>query len=147
MGVIAYVGLLVALGSAAAQMVDPAIDVEGQPFCYFSRPSTVIGNMDGPEGTQVTAEGYLYTGSAEIVFLAGRPLEPTYQRIKTLVEGSIPIVQYALDRDGVRYELEMFAATLDGKPESPLVNFVKVRASNPTGGRLTSDFAVAFRQQ
>jgi hypothetical protein len=145
----ARIGVCLALllslrGEILSEMVDPAIDQPGRPFCYFSRPSTVIGVMDGPEGTQVTAEGYLYTGSAELMFFAGDPLQPAYQRIKTLVDGCIPIVQYDLEKDGVRYEFEMFAATLDGEPTSPLINFVKVRARNDGRERAASKFAVAF---
>jgi hypothetical protein len=142
---VCLVALLALRGEILSEMVDPAIDDPARPFCYFSRPSTVIGVMDGRGGTQVTAEGYLYTGSAELMFFAGRSLQPTYQRIKTLVEGCMPIVQYDLTRDGVRYDFEMFAATLDGKPESPSINFVKVRASNPSDQRIAGEFAVAFR--
>jgi len=46
-----------------AQMIDPDIDKADEPFCYFSKPTDVIGVMDGKEGTLVSPEGYFYVGS------------------------------------------------------------------------------------
>ncbi|NUM69036.1 hypothetical protein HUU39_27850 [candidate division KSB1 bacterium] len=54
--------LLVSLANTRAQMLDPAIDRDDEPFCYFSQPTDVIGVMDGKEGTLITPEGYLCTG-------------------------------------------------------------------------------------
>ena len=101
-----------------AQMLTPAIDRDDEPFCYFSQPTDVIGVMDGKEGTLVSPEGYLYTGFGELIFFTGNPPEPVRQRVKTLYKGYLPIIEYQFDRDGVRYRFSMFAATLDGKPES-----------------------------
>ncbi|MCX7597812.1 MAG: hypothetical protein N2512_02945, partial [Armatimonadetes bacterium] len=78
-----------------ARPIDPRIDDVPGPFCYFSRPSTVIGVADGPEGAQVTPEGWLWTGAAELIFFAGADVQPLRQRIHTLAEGHLPIVQYS----------------------------------------------------
>ncbi len=71
---------------AQAQMLNPDIDKPGEPFCYFSKPTDVIGVMDGPQATLVSPEGFLYTGSGELMFFTGNPPEPINQRVKTLLK-------------------------------------------------------------
>ena len=126
-------------------MVDPAIDVGGEPFCYFSRPTDQLGVMDGEHGFQVTAEGWLYTRRAEVVFMAGPDLAPVCQRIRTLRDGRLPVLEYAVTRNGVRYGWTMFAATLDGDPLSPLFAFVRVEAENTSAQSQQAATGVAVR--
>ena len=138
-----FLFLLAAVAGAA--MVDPAADPDVRPFTYFAKPTTVIGVQDGPEGTQVTWEGSLWTGQAELLWLVGEPLTPVCCRIKTLDGGHFPIVCYGLDRDGIRYDFTAFAATLDGQPTSPLDNFVRVTVRNTTQARRRAIVAAATR--
>ncbi len=128
-----------------AQMLDPAIDKPDEPFCYFSQPTDVIGVMDGPEATMVTPEGYLYTGFGELMFFTGNPPQALRQRVKTLERGYLPIINYGCIVNDIRYQMQMFAATLDGKPESPLVNFVRVRLRNTTAKTRRGSFGAALR--
>ncbi|MGB9146624.1 MAG: hypothetical protein WCC14_12435, partial [Acidobacteriaceae bacterium] len=51
-----------------AQMVDPAIDAGNGPFSYYSQPTGEIGVMDAPSGTEISPEGFLYTGYGELMF-------------------------------------------------------------------------------
>ncbi|NPV48654.1 MAG: hypothetical protein HPY69_17065 [Armatimonadetes bacterium] len=128
-----------------ARPIDPAIDEGPGPFSYFSRPSDVLGVADGDEGTQVTPEGWLWTGSAQLVFFAGPDLEPLRQRVRTLPNEVAPVLSYSLRREGIEYALTLYGATLDGRAESPLVNFIRVTMSNPASRTLTATFAVGFR--
>lgn len=130
-----------------AQMVNPAIDKSDEPFSYFLYPTDVIGVMDGREGTLVSPEGYLYTGSCELMFFTGNPAEPVNQRVKTLLDGYLPIIQYDFLEDGISYRFEMFAATLDGRPESDLINFIEVRIKNTLNEKRTAYFSTASRYQ
>lgn len=130
-----------------AQMLDPAIDREDEPFCYFSKPTDVIGFMDNPVGTLVSPEGYLYTGSSELMFFTGSPLQPVNQRVKTLLRGYLPVIEYQFEQYGIQYHLEMFAATLDGKAESPLINFIRVTVRNNSREPRTAYFSVGTRYQ
>ncbi len=130
-----------------AQMVDPALDKENEPFCYFSKPTDVIGVMDGKQATLVSPEGYLYTGFGELMFFTGNPPEPVQQRVKTLSKGYLPVVEYDFDRGGFRYHVMTLASTLDGNPESPLMNFVRVRVENVGKEHRTAWFTVAMRYQ
>lgn len=146
---IRYILLIISLGSLSvfAQMVSPDIDDPDEPFCYFSQPTDVLGWMDHREGTLVTPEGYLYTGSGELMFFTGNPPRPVRKRIKTLQEGFFPVINYAYDDDGIRYDFKMFAATLDGNPDSPLINFIRVQVQNSTRQQRTVWFATAIRYQ
>jgi hypothetical protein len=142
--------LIVAAGFSAAlfpfrihgQMVPPSIDKPGEPFSYFSKPTDEIGVMDAEAATEVTPEGYLRTGFGELMFFSGPDLEPTNVRIRTLEDGRLPIIHYEFERTGIVYRFTMFAATLDGKPEGTLVNFIRVEMKNdgrlPTRGILAT---------
>ncbi len=115
----------------APPMVDPSLDQPGRPFCYFSRPTDQLGVMDGKDGFQLTCEGYLWTRKAELVFMVGPDFEPVHQRIRTRLEGRIPVDSYSVEKNGVRYEWTMFAQTPDLDPMSPLYAFIRIRAVNP----------------
>ena len=134
-----------ALLSLLLGMVDPGIDIPGEPFSWFARPTTVLGVADGPEGTQVTPEGWLYTGSAELMFFVGDPPSPWRKRIKTLLHGYLPVVRFSDRFDGVLYEATMFAWTVEGIPWENHVNFVRITLRNPTDGPKQAHLAVAVR--
>ena len=125
-------------------MVDPAIDGGPGPFSYYSRPTDEIGVMGG-RGTEVTPEGYLYTGYGELMFLAGPTLAPVRQRIRTLKDDWLPVIEYQVERGAVAYRFTMFAATLDGRPQSPVVDFVRVVMSNSGGAAARARVAFAVR--
>jgi hypothetical protein len=133
--------------TSRAQMLDPSIDRAGEPFSYFAKPTDVLGVMDGRWGTLVSPEGFLYTGYGELMFFAGSPPHPIEQRVKTLLRGYLPVIQYSYTEGGIRYSFTMFAATLDGNPESPLVNFIRVTVRNTTGARRAAYLSVAARYQ
>jgi hypothetical protein len=130
-----------------AQMVNPAIDAGNEPFSYYSHPTDEIGVMDAPSGTLISPEGFLYTGFGELMFFTGNPVVPISQRVKTLLRGYLPVVQYEFTRDGVRYEFECFAATLDGKPSGTQVNFIRVRIRNTVQESRTAWFSSGIRYQ
>jgi hypothetical protein len=113
-----------------AQMASPSIDRPDRPFSYFSHPTDEIGIMDAEAGTEITPEGYLRTGFGELMFFVGPELEPTSVRIRTLEAGHLPIVHYDFERDGVAYSFTIFTATLDGKPEGTLINFIRIAMKN-----------------
>ena len=95
-------------GQISGGMLDPNVDVPGEPFSYFWHPTDVIGALYAPVATEVTPEGYLYTGFGELMFYVGNPPEPVDQRIKTLYKDYLPIVQYHFQRQGVTYNFTFF---------------------------------------
>ncbi len=130
-----------------AQMLDPSIDRDDEPFCYYSEPTDVIGVMDARQGTLVTPEGYFYTGYGELMLFTGNPPEPAHQRVKTLLNGYLPVIQYRFTREGIEYSVEAFAATLDGAPESTLMNFIRITVKNTTASRRTAYLGAGIRYQ
>jgi hypothetical protein len=130
---------------ASAQMLDPAMDRDGEPFSYFSKPTDVIGQMDARAGTLVSPEGYFYTGWGELMFFTGNPPVPIEQRVKTLYHGYLPIIQYVYNDHDVEYSVTALAATLDGRPESDLMNFIRVRVVNRGNAPAVARFAAGLR--
>lgn len=128
-----------------AQMVSPSIDKPGEPFSYFSKPTDEIGMMYAAAATEVTPEGYLRTGYGELMFFSGPELEPVSVRIRTLEDGRLPIMHYQFARDGIVYRVTMFAATLSGKPEGPLVNLIRVEMKNQGTETTRAIFATGVR--
>ena len=117
--------------AASAQMLDPAMDRDGEPFSYFSKPTDVIGQMDARAGTLVSPEGYFYTGFGELMLFTGDPPVPIQQRIKTLYQGYLPIVQYTYSDRGIDYNVVAFAATDTAftRPCRELQNYTSVMDS------------------
>lgn len=139
--------IFICTGIVHAQMVNPSIDKPNEPFSYYSTPTDVIGVMDGRWGTEVTPEGYLYTGYGELMFFTGNPPRPLKIRIKTLLDGYLPVISYHYEREDVEYTVTAFAATLDGSPESPLMNFIRVNMKDIGKEQRAAFFGVGVRYQ
>ncbi|HYW36303.1 MAG TPA: hypothetical protein VE868_12910 [Balneolaceae bacterium] len=143
------VGIVLGIGNnALAQqwnMVSPAIDQTGQPFCYYSHPTDEIGVMNGFDGTMITPKGDIGTGYGTLVFFYGDSLKPVNHRIRTLKKGYLPVVQYHFTKNGISYRVTAFAATLDGNPQSPMMNFIRVTMKNHSLRPETARWAVGTR--
>lgn len=126
-------------------MLNPNLDVPGKPFSYFWHPTDVIGALYDPVASEVTPEGYIYTGFGELMFFIGNPPKAVNQRIKTSVDGYLPIVQYEVERNGVRYRFRMFAADLGEGLQGLPVNFVQVKLSNESHERRAAFLSSAYR--
>jgi hypothetical protein len=120
-------------------------DPDDQPFSYYAHPTDPIGAMYAPNGNEVTPEGYVYTGFGELMFLTGNPPMPIACRIKRLHQGYLPIVEFACEREGVRYAYQLFAADLGGTLAGMPVNFARVTATNVCGEERTAFCSAACR--
>ena len=141
---VAVVSLPVAM---PAQMVNPDIDSPGQPFSYPSQPTDEIGVMGAPSATEITPEGYLYTGFGELMFFLGPDRQPVAQRLRTLEKGYLPIVQYQVARDSISYAFEMFSSRAGDLSDGPVVNFVRVTAKNTGSTQAAAFLTTAIRYQ
>ncbi len=141
LGSAAAVALCAATG---AQVLNPKMDVPAQAFSYPAYPTGEIGLRGAPQATEITPEGYLYTGYGELMFLLGDPARPARQRIRTLDEGYLPIVHYLLEDGTVEYRLTLFTAPT-GPADTTGVNIIRVEAANGGDQPRTSYFAVALR--
>jgi hypothetical protein len=83
-----------------AGMLDPdRMDPPERPFSYFANPNDLLGAWGAPVGSEVTPEGYVFTGFGELMFFTGNPPEPVHARIRTLHRGYLPIVESAIRFD------------------------------------------------
>src|SRR3954470_23242217 len=93
------------------------------PWSFIVSPTEQIGVPGYPAATEITPEGSLYTGSAEIVFRYGPRLRSRNVPIRTLADGRSPVISSSRRSGGVTYTLTAFAAAVGGQP----VDFVRVR--------------------
>jgi hypothetical protein len=127
------------------KVLAPGIDDPSKPWCYLAKSTTVIGvphqsgyTSGSPETaiytygavTQVTYDGSLYTNNAELGFYYGKEDIPLMARQKNFYRGWIPIVEYSWNHEGLRYDIEMLAAVVDGYSEVNTLNLVKVTITN-----------------
>jgi hypothetical protein len=131
-----------------ARMVSPDIDRPGEPFSYFSQPTDQIGVMHALSATEITPEGYLYTGFGELMFFVGADRLPVKQRIRTLEDGHLPILSYEFDHDGLSYRFTMFSASLGPEQTgADVVNFIRITVRNPGTSSKRGFLTTAWRYQ
>jgi hypothetical protein len=127
-----------------SDMTSPSIDDPSKEWCFLARSTTVIGVPFQPDVTQVTYDGALFTGEAELSFYYGTEMKPMMARQKTFFEGWMPLVEYAWREGAIRYEFEAFAQALPGEDAKNTVNFVRLTMSNtgtePATGFIWSGF-------
>ena len=132
--------------SGMAQMADPDVDEPGQPFTYAFAPTDQMTVLDARLGTEITPEGYLYTGYGELMFLIGNPPKAVSQRTRTLEKGYLPVFHYTYRDGAVQYELTTFAYSNSAEGENRrLLNFLRIVAVNRGITERTSYFNAAFR--
>src|SRR4051794_21459083 len=115
--------------------------VAASPWSFIVAPTEQIGVPGYPAGTEITPEGYLYTGSAEIVWRVGPHLRPWNVPIRTLADGRYPVVSSSTSAGGVTYALTTFAAAAGGQP----VDFVRVRIINRGRSTASVGWAIGTR--
>src|SRR5947207_1413074 len=97
-------------------MVPPSMDHEEGEFCYYRRPTDVIGWKVSREAVQVTAPGYVFThNNGELMFFAGNSPRPLEKRNRTLHKGYLPVVEYSQLEETTRYNVQMFSRPLGGE--------------------------------
>jgi hypothetical protein len=129
-------------------MANPAIDLQPGPFSYFSQSVDQLGVMGGVSGSEVSPEGYLYTGFGELMFFLGPAQTPVSARVRTLEDGYLPIVSYSVEDQGIDYRFTMFEWKLQSAAGTvEIVNFVRVTVSNSGTGPRTAFLTSAMRYQ
>lgn len=63
------------------------IDNPDKEWCYLQKSTTVIGMPFHPGVTEITYDGALYTGYAELCFMYGEDRAPVMARQKSFKEG------------------------------------------------------------
>ena len=102
------------------------------PWSFIVEPTEQLGVPGYPAGTEITPEGYLYTGSAEVVFRYGPHQRAWNVPTRQLAAGRYPVISSRTRAGQVGYTVTVFSAAAGGQP----VNFVRVRMTNR--GRTTA---------
>lgn len=127
-------------------MTPPDMDREDGPYCYFSRPTDVLGWMDAPEAAMLTPDGHTYAvNTGELVLFTGNPPAPLTKRIRSLLDGHLPVYDYHVDGDGTRADVRCFARPLGGDIARPLVCHVRVTLTNTAGEERWCQVAAGVR--
>lgn len=130
-------------------MVDPALDDPAKPWCYFTHPVTCIGMpwQPDPIGIQVTPEGNIYTGRAEFCLFWGADAKPLACRQRRFLDGNIPVVSDSWSDGAIRYQYEVFGATLPCDPDNTNTTiFARLTLQNTGDKPAPAHAAAAFRQ-
>ncbi|WLT30715.1 hypothetical protein [Geothrix sp. PMB-07] len=104
-----------------------------EPFCYFMVPTDQLGFKNAPKATIVTHDGAFVSPYGQLSFLVGAPgsARPVNKRVKTLLDGHLPVIQFSFDRDGLHYAFEAFATPVSLDPKNNLITFIACTVSNP----------------
>lgn len=117
-----------------------------EPFNYFSHPTDQIGFEGCPKATIVTYDGAFVTAYGELSFYAGinHHLTPINHRVKTFLDGYIPVIEFSFDRDGLTYHFEAFCTPAGLKVTNDPITFIRCTITNPghaaVNGQLGLDF-------
>ena len=132
---------------AAVPIYNPLQTVQSQdvvkPFSYFLRQSDELGFKDAPKGVQLTIDGGYNTQFGVFSLYAGTPLQPLNSRLRTLAQGRLPIISYAMLRDEIEYRVQAFASPVQLDPLNNLIVFIRVTAHN--GGKEVRRAAIGGR--
>jgi hypothetical protein len=106
------------------------------PFSYFRAPTDQLGFKNSPKATIVTYDGAFVSAHGQLSFYAGAPqsMRPVNQRVKTLLDDYLPVINFGFDRDGLRYDFEAFAAPAGMDPRANLMTFIACTVRNASRG-------------
>ena len=133
-------------GASASSMVDiNKINDPSKEWCYTPKSTTVIGVPFMPRPIQVTYDGAIVTGDAELCFFYGEDLKPFMGRQKTFYEGWMPLVQFDFADKGLKYEVEMFSSEIEGVGAANTLQYVQVRVTNTSNRAMKATVSAASR--
>lgn len=131
-------------GALSFRMYNPEIDNPEKEWSYYPKPTTVIGVPFSPKPVQVTFDGTIFTGDAELCFFYGNQLQPIMINQRHFHKGWIPIVEDEWMENDINYTIELFGTQLDDEDSQNSIQFVKVSLQNKSAENKTVQFAAAI---
>ena len=116
-------------------------NASAQGYSFLVAPTDQLAVPGLAASTEITPEGYLYTGWTEVVFRAGHSLRPWHQPYRTLERGRYPVIRQARRIGGLDYSITAVASPVANRP----VNFVRVRVRNGTRRTRRGGFGLGVR--
>jgi hypothetical protein len=98
----------------------------GRRFSFLTEPTDQLGVPGYVAGTEITPDGSLYTGWAELAFHFGPRLRPAVGTDRDLLGDRFPVVRYYMRAGAVEYTVTAFSAAVGQRP----VNFIRVVLGN-----------------
>ncbi len=129
------------LAAALTVTLAVAAPAHARPYGFLATPTDQLAVPGHDAGFEITPEGFLYGGHAELVFRAGPKLVGLRAPVRTLEGGRYPVLRYGQRFGGVRYDLDVFATLLGGQP----VAFARVTLHNTSARALRARWAVGVR--
>ncbi len=134
---------LCAMPCAAVSLAAPAAPADEGPFDYFQNSWSVIGLKDYNNATRISpANELVLADKVRLRISCGSDLAPLSRaQTKTLLDGWLPVVLLATEKDKVRYEFTLWAtplpsvkdwrAAFDWPTEGDnFLNWIRVKAAN-----------------
>jgi hypothetical protein len=110
-------------------------------WSFLSQPTDQLVVPGQVAGTEVTPEGYLYTGWGELVFRYGPHLLAWDEPVRTLDGGRYPVLTATAHSGGVSYSLSELATVVAGQE----VDLVRVTMRNGSRTPRLARFAAGLR--
>jgi hypothetical protein len=123
-----------------AVLVTPA-SASAAPWGFSRGPTDQLGVSGGSSGVEITPNGGLYTGWAELGFRYGPRLAPWTGKARTPGAGGLPVYTALKTAGGVRYRVTQFASRVAGTP----VAWAVVDVRNPTRRALRARWGSGVR--
>ncbi len=132
---------VITIAAAFTVMLVGVAPAHARPYGFLATPTDQLAVPGHVAGFEITPEGFLYGGYAELVFRAGPRLMGLRAPVRTLEGGRYPVLRYGQRFGGVRYDLDVFATLVGGQP----VAFARVTMRNTSARALRARWAVGVR--
>lgn len=98
----------------------PVQDNSNEPFDWYRSPWAALGVFGGVQDTMITPQGFLQNDFGTLQFDTGSSLTPINQRVKTWMDGWLPVAEYTYPSGGADYHVEAFDTTVPGVTTIPV---------------------------
>lgn len=132
------VALLAALLAAAWSAVAPA---RAEAFSFLATPTDQLAVPGLVAGTEITPDGSLYTGHAELVLAAGAPGRSLDTPERSLEGGRWPVISWRRREGGVQYRVRALSAPIGSRA----LNLVEVELRGLSARPARARLAVGVR--
>ncbi|HVC91740.1 MAG TPA: hypothetical protein VND66_14080 [Acidobacteriaceae bacterium] len=113
---------------------------------FWRLPQEDFINLRGKTGTKpISAEKWIGIRRVDVLY---RESGSRHRAASENFDARIfALVEYGFVRGGIRYDFTAFAATLDGTPSGPLVDFIRVRVENENKVPTTAWISTGMRYE
>lgn len=119
----------------------PGAPARAEPFSFLATPTDQLAVPGLVAGTEITPDGSLYTGHAELALAAGARGRPLDSPLRSLQDGRWPVIAWSAREGGVEYRVRALAAPVRGRA----LNLVEVELRGTSARPARARLAVGVR--